>query len=118
MRISWFAPTWVSTSVTYALMSLWPSARATDTRWWPSFTKCMSPIRYTSIGGIALPLRCARLMRSQRSRTRCEVGRNARSNSRERSTVPTIESSGMVCSPSRRSPILPSAWTTSSNGRM
>ena len=50
-------------------MSLWPSARATDTRWWPSFTKCSSPIRYTSIGGMAVPRRWAAAIRSQRVRT-------------------------------------------------
>ena len=49
----------MSTSVTYALMSLCPSARATDTRWWPSLTKWNSPIRYTSIGGMPSPRRCA-----------------------------------------------------------
>ena len=39
------APTTVRTSVTYASMCDSPSARATDTRWWPSRTKCSSPIR-------------------------------------------------------------------------
>src|SRR5918992_5457531 len=64
------------------------------------------------------PLRWAVAMRSQRGRTRPVVGRKRRSNSRPRSTVPTIESSGIVWSPRRRSPRRPSAATTSSNGRM
>ena len=49
-------------------------------------------------------------MRSQRVRTRPEVGRKRRSNSRPRSTVPTIESSGIVCWPRRRSPRRPRAF--------
>src|SRR5215207_7451105 len=57
-------------------------------------------------------------MRSQRDRTRPVVGRKRRSNSRARSTVPTIESSSIVCTPSRRSPRRPSAATTSSKGRI
>src|SRR5918999_1884463 len=67
---------------------------------------------------MASPLRCAVAIRSQRGRTRPEVGRKRRSNSRPRSTVPTIESSGIVSSPRRRSPRRPSAATTSSKGRM
>ena len=65
-----------------------------------------------------MPLRVASAMRSQRGRTRLDVGRNERSNSRERSTVPTIESSGIVWSPSCLSPRRPSACTTSSKGRI
>ena len=57
-------------------------------------------------------------MRSQRSRSRGVVGRKSRSNSRVRSTVPTIESTSIVCRPSARSPARPSASTTSSNGRI
>ena len=60
--------TWVSTSVTYASIVLAPVAIAIDTRWWPSATKCRSPTRYTSIGGIDSPRRCASASRSQRSR--------------------------------------------------
>src|SRR5918998_5434112 len=67
---------------------------------------------------MACPLRCAVAIRSQRGRTRPEVGRKRRSNSRPRSTVPTIESRGIVSSPRRRSPRRPSAATTSSKGRM
>ena len=75
-------------------------------------------MRYTSMGGIGSPRRWARASRSHRSLTRADVGRNRRSKSRVESTVPTIESSGMVCRPSRRSPRMPSAATTSSNGRI
>src|ERR671917_564658 len=32
-------------------MSSRPSDFATETRWWPSRTKCSSPTRYTEIGG-------------------------------------------------------------------
>ena len=39
------APSLVRTSVTRALMSFSFSARATETRWWPSRTKCRSPMR-------------------------------------------------------------------------
>src|SRR4051812_29845476 len=70
------------------------------------------------MGGIALPLRVASAIRSQRGRTRPDVGRKERSNSRARSTVPTIESSGIVWRPSDRSPRRPSASTTSSKGRI
>ena len=62
------APSLVRTSMTLALMSLSPSARATETRWWPSWTKCRSPIRKTSIGGIASPRLRASAIRSQRPR--------------------------------------------------
>ena len=74
-------------------------------------TKYRSPTRYTSIGGIGSPRRCASASRSQRSRTRPLVGRNRRSKSRVESTVPTMLSSRIVCSPSRRSPRRPSAAT-------
>ena len=58
-------------------------------------------------------------MLSQRPRTPGEAGRNERSNSPwERSTVPTIESSGMVCTPRSRWLRRPSAATTSSKGSM
>src|SRR5919197_1424531 len=70
------------------------------------------------MGGSDSPRRIAAATRSQRARPRPLVGRNWRSNSRVRSRVPTIESSGMTPRPSRRSPVWPSAWTTSSNGRM
>src|SRR6266702_1893526 len=49
----------VSTSVTSASIVRWPVAAAIDTRWWPSLTKCWLPTRYTSIGGIDAPRRCA-----------------------------------------------------------
>src|SRR4051794_1883899 len=42
-------------------------------------------------------------MRSQRVRTREDVGRNSRSKPVRRSTVPTMESSGIARSPSSRS---------------
>ena len=81
-----------------------PSARATDTRWWPSWTKCSSPIRYTSIGGIVWPRRRAVAIRSQRQRTPGEVGRNLRSNSPcRRATVPTMLSSRISRMPMSRS---------------
>ena len=78
------AGTAVSTSVTYASIVVWPVAMAIDTRWWPSLTKCRSPTRYTSIGGIDSPRRWASASRSHRSRTRLEVGRKRRSKSRVR----------------------------------
>ena len=112
------AGTWVSISVTYASIVLAPVAIAIDTRWWPSATKCRSPTRYTSIGGIDSPRRCASASRSQRSLTRPLVGRNRRSKSRLESTVPTIVSSLIVCRPRLRSPRNPRAATTSSSGRM
>ena len=108
----------VSTSVTYASIVLAPEASAIDTRWWPSSTKYRSPTRYTSIGGIGSPRRCASASRSQRSRTRPLVGRNFLSKSRVESTVPTMLSSRIVCRPSRRSPRRPRAASTSSSGRM
>src|SRR4051794_32669961 len=58
------APTRVRTSVTRASISWWPSARATETRWCPSRTKWTSPIRRTSMGGIASPARMAAATRS------------------------------------------------------
>ena len=80
-------------------------------------TKWSSPIRYTSIGGIASPRRRAAAIRSQRPRSAPDAGRNSRSNSSgRRSTVPTIESSGIDCTPRSRSLRRPSAATTSSNG--
>src|ERR1700748_3356788 len=60
------AGTWVRTSVTYASIVLAPSAMAIETRWWPSCTKCRSPTRYTSIGGIDSPRRWASASRSPR----------------------------------------------------
>ena len=45
MRSSGPAPTVVVTSLTWASMLVSPSARATETRWWPSSTKWMSPTR-------------------------------------------------------------------------
>ena len=80
-------------------MSSRPSERATDTRWWPSRTKCSSPMRKTEIGGNDSPRRWASAIRCQRARSRGLVGRKARSNSFVRSTVPTIESSGMRLQP-------------------
>lgn len=35
----------VSTSVTHASIVVCPAALATETRWWPSLTKCRSPTR-------------------------------------------------------------------------
>src|SRR3954447_21834521 len=67
---------------------------------------------------MSLPRRWAFAIRSQRGRVRLEVGRKLRSKSRERPTVPTIESSGIAWSPSERSPTRPSASTTSSKGRI
>src|SRR5436190_13646226 len=99
-------------------MSRSPSERATETRWWPSRTKCTSPMRYTEIGGSGSPRRIAAAMRSHRVRTRDVVGRNSRSKPLRRSTVPTIESSGIACIPRSRSPVRPSAATTSSKGRI
>src|SRR4051794_36664107 len=97
-------------------MSARPSDLATDTRWWPSRTKYRSPILYSDTGGSASPRRCAALMRSQRLRSRAEVGRSPRSKSTVRSTLPTIFSSGTTCSPRSCWPVRPSASTTSSNG--
>src|SRR3954454_17044707 len=57
-------------------------------------------------------------IRSQRVRTRDVVGRNSRSKPLRRSTVPTIESSGIACIPRSRSPVRPSAATISSKGRI
>src|SRR3954447_3427319 len=112
------APSLVRTSITRALMSFSFSARATETRWWPSRTKWRSPMRKTSIGGIASPRLRASAMRSQRPRVPGE-GRKSRSTSpRRRSTVPTIESSGMTCSPRSTREVAPSAATTSSKGSM
>src|SRR5262245_21773627 len=108
----------VSTSVTYASITFCPVASAIDTRWWPSWTKYISPIWYTSIGGSDSPRRWASASRSHRSRTRPVVGRNRRSKSRLLSTVPTMDSSRIVCRPRERSPRRPSAATTSSNGRI
>src|SRR4051794_21814429 len=68
----------VMTSTTYASIVSRPSARATDTRWWPSRTKCTSPTRYTEIGGSGSPRRAAFAMRSQRGRTRGVGGRDWR----------------------------------------
>src|SRR3954453_16332840 len=99
-------------------MDSWPRARATDTRWGPSRTKKSSPSPKTEIGGSPSPRRMAAAIRSQRPRTRPDVGRKARSNSRVRSTVPTIASMGMLRSPSWRSPTRPSASRTSSKGRI
>src|SRR3954454_16170740 len=117
-RIASSAPRRVDTSVTYASMSAPAWARGTLTRWWPSRTKCRSPMRYTEIGGMSLPRRWAFAICSQRGRVRVDVGRKLRSNSRGRPTLPTIESSGIDCRPSERSPVRPSASTTSSNGRI
>ena len=64
------------------------------------------------------PRRCASAIRCQRPRTRPEVGRNSRSNSFVRSTVPTIDSIGIDFSPRLRCPTHPRAATTSSNGRI
>src|SRR3954447_20772854 len=57
-------------------------------------------------------------IRSQRVRTRDVAGGNSRSTPLRRSTVPTIESSGIACIPRSRSPVRPSAATTSSKGRI
>ena len=73
-------------------MSLRPSDLATETRWWPSRTKYRSPTRYSEIGGSASPRRWAAAIRSQRERSRGDVGRKPRSKSAARSTVPTIDS--------------------------
>src|SRR3954452_1727102 len=63
--------------------------------------------------------RRAAAIRCQRPRTSVVAGRNERSNVPvERSTVPTIESSGMSCTPRSLSLRRPSAATTSSNGSM
>jgi hypothetical protein len=80
-------------------MVVWPVARAIETRWWPSFTKYMSPTLYTSIGGSGAPRRWARASCSHRSRTRADRGRKRRSKSWGESTVPTMRSSLMVLSP-------------------
>src|SRR5205807_789997 len=47
-------------------MTCCPVAMAMDTRWCPSLTKCRSPIRYTSMGGMLSP----RLVASARRRAR------------------------------------------------
>src|SRR4051794_23015562 len=71
------------------------------------------------MGGIATPRRRAAAMRCHRPRIWCDAGRNERSKVwLVRSTVPTIESSGMTCSPRSVSLTRPSAATTSSNGSM
>jgi hypothetical protein len=58
-------------------------------------------------------------MLSQRPRTPDETGRKLRSNSPwRRATVPTIDSSVIVCSPRSDSLRRPSAATTSSKGSM
>jgi hypothetical protein len=49
----------VSISVTQASTLCWPVAAAIDTRCCPALTKCCSPTRYTSIGGMAAPRRWA-----------------------------------------------------------
>src|SRR3954463_6759911 len=56
--------------------------------------------------------------RSQRVRTRELVGRKLRSKPVRRSTVPAIVSSSTTWRPRSRSPVRPSAATTSSNGRI
>ena len=72
----------------------------------------------TSIGGIASPRLRASAIRSQRPRVFGE-GRKERSNSPwRRSTVPTIASSGITCSPVDARLVAPSAATTSSKGSM
>jgi hypothetical protein len=68
------------------------------------------------IGGIASPRRRASASRSQRYRTRQEVGRKQRPKPRRRPTVPTIVSSRIACGPSWRWPRQPSEPTISSNG--
>ena len=98
------ASTLVTTSVTYASIVRSRSAMATETRWWPSRTKYSSPMRKTSIGGRPSPSRSTRLSRSQRCRDTRDRGRNHRSKSAARLTLPTIASSGITCSPSGRSP--------------
>src|SRR4029079_512945 len=57
------------------------------------------------------------LIPRQRSLRRVEVGRKRRSKSAVRSTLPTTLRRSIVWSPSRRSPALPTAATTSSHGR-
>src|SRR4051812_11034582 len=67
---------------------------------------------------MASPRLRASAIRSQRPRVPGE-GRKSRSNSpRRRSTVPTIESSGITCSPRSTRLVAPSAATTSSKGSM
>src|SRR3954453_1209012 len=70
------------------------------------------------MGGMSLPRLWASAIRSHRGRVRLLVGRKLRSNSRVRPTLPTIESSRIDWRPSERSPVRPSASTTSSNGRI
>ncbi len=67
---------------------------------------------------MSFPRRWAFAIRSQRVRVRALIGRNSRSKSRLRPTVPTIESRGIDLSPSELSPTRPSASTTSSKGRI
>ena len=69
----------VRTSTTRASSVSSPRARAADTRWWPSTTKCIQPTRRTWMGGSDSPERYAAAIRSQRARERPEVGRKARS---------------------------------------
>ena len=65
----------------------------------PSRTKYRSPTRYSEIGGSDSPRRWAAAIRSQRLRSRGDVGRKPRSKSAARSTVPTIASSGTIFRP-------------------
>jgi two-component system, OmpR family, sensor histidine kinase KdpD len=90
---------WVRTSVTSASIISWPVAIATETRWWPSLTKCRLPTRNTSIGGITAPSRSATSSSAQRCRSRSETGRNPRRSRAPCPTVPTTVSSRMVRRP-------------------
>ena len=58
-------------------MSVRPSERATETRWWPSRTKYRPEISYTEIGGSDSPRRDAAAIRSQRMRERVVSGPEA-----------------------------------------
>ena len=99
-------------------MSFSPSARATETRWWPSRTKCRSPIRKTSIGGIASPRLRASAIRSQRPRVlgggaevAVELAAPAVDGADDR-----VERDHLLADVDARL-VAPSAATTSSNGQ-
>src|SRR5829696_3759327 len=70
------------------------------------------------MGSMGSPRRMAAARRSKRCRGRLVVGRNQRSKSRVRSTVPTTVSRSTMRSPRSRRPRCPRATTTSSKGRM
>src|SRR6185503_14019064 len=104
-----------SSSMTFASTNTCPVSRATETRWLPSFTKYASPSLYSSTGGNTTPVRSARSTLSHRPRVQTLRGRNARSKSRYRLTLPTICSTRTSRNPTSRWPRTCSCRRTSSN---